>query len=1175
MNKSCFTEQDLRNYALGTSDDATTDEIERHLAECPVCEETLAGFDDSADTLMRHLPLAVGALSEGPSAAVERPNWLEQLRGGPPAAAGAVPDPIVGPVATPLALRALNELSAYELLGVLGHGGMGIVYRARHRQLNRVVALKVLHPRLTATFEARQRFEREIRILGSMQHQGVVMATDAGRIGPASYLVMEFIDGVDLAQLVRRSGPLSVAEACAVGREIADALSAAHRAGAVHRDVKPSNVMIDRAGRIKLLDFGLAQLATLSADDPETSLGQLLGTLEYMAPEQARPEGPVDLRVDVYGLGATLFFLLAGRSPRGTGARRSLLDQLRSLSEDPPYDVRSLRSDVPPELADLTVALLSRDPACRPASADEVAIKLSEWSGGNLAARVADVAATSDEGRRPDDRDAADRSLLQQLGIVADGSPAGPGAVAGTMSSTAAGSGEQPGWRIIRRIAGLIALAACAAAIWFGVTIFLETPNGTLRIESEVADVRVEVIDEKDQARELTIDRNERETVLRAGKYRVRLTGDHDGLAITPEVITLRQGKREVAKITRLPGGTAVADLSGNAANQLPQPTAAVGRLFKGEPEAVWQQRFNSEIDAEAKIAAAQALVTLASELPPDKRIDRIVSIGAVLLEAAGCDDVLQLPVNVLVPSFHTVGPNPPGFANVLGSGARNRTPRGSGQSAAGAVMPAQAASDYYLNSTRWPYSTALGSAWKTFLDLVDRELRQVPAIPVAERLGQAIAGGNASECSFAALLVACQSVGNQLKRDPSAVERLVAQLTVDVRGLDRTALAVLLRARFADKSGIDAQRQTTAAMNDLASRLLDSAAGDLRSRMIAAWLYVAPYIDVDPKARAALVYERLAVNPRTGFAYDFLPMQFHFRFPYRVTDRPQDDSFLAACISEANRRLAAAGKDERTIDTIIQSFDYLLRFRLPTDQWDVETTARLLTDRLRQYYSGDAAGTIAVPEPAAGVPSGFFPASMPAYYAPVTPAMILTNIVRITGAIPDFARSGPPAVTDRLLLWKQLQSSTDGADFQKMERQKAALASLLEIAPYETLAIALAPEIHAFFLPQRLNYVIMPANPMMQQQGGAPPVDPLLLLAVLTDLCGQDDVQDGHFAKIIAESDDPVQPGQILTIAQHLTDILTGPTALKPIAHELLQKMLKRSQNGRLGEAVLKVDPE
>jgi hypothetical protein len=485
--------------------------------------------------------------------------------------------------------------------------------------------------------------------------------------------------------------------------------------------------------------------------------------------------------------------------------------------------------------------------------------------------------------------------------------------------------------------------------------------------------------------------------------------------------------------------------------------------------------------------------------------------------------------------------------------------------------MPTQRASDYLLDTPRWPYSNALAAAWSEFVNLVDRELEQVPLIPVAERLGQAVVGGKAAESSFAALLVAGQSVSNQLKRDQSAVERLVSQLTVHVRGLDQTALAVLLRARFADKSGIDARRQTTAAMNDLASRLIGSAPGGVRSQIIAGWLYAAPYLAVDPKAHAALVYERLAIDPRTGLAYDFLPLQFNAQFPYRVSDGPRDDAFLAACISEANRRLAAAGNDERKkTDSVIQSLDFLLHFRSPTDEWDGETTARLLTDRLRQYYVGDTARALDIPEPSVG----FFGAVTPAYYSPVTPAMILTNIVRITGAIPDFARNGPPAAAEGLRLWKQLQSSDDFNGVQKMERHKTALASLLEVVPYESLAIVLAPEIPTLYLGQRLHYVVMPATSMLQQQRGAPTpvVDPLLLLAVLTDLCGQTEGQDEHFAKIIAE---PHPPGDMLTIAEHLTDILTGPTAIKPIAHNLLQRILMRSQNAKLREAVAKIDPE
>ena len=1038
---------------------------------------------------------------------------------------------------------------------------MGIVYRARHRQLNRVVALKVLHPRLTATVEARQRFEREIRILGSLQHPGVVMATDAGRIASAAYLVMEFIDGVDLARLVRRSGPLSPAEACAVGREMADALSAAHRAGAVHRDVKPSNVMIDRSGRVKLLDFGLAQLATLSADDPETSLGQLLGTLEYMAPEQARPEGQIDQRVDLYGLGATLFFLLTGRSPRGTGARRSLLDQLRSLSEDAPCDLSSLRPDVPAGLSDLIAALLSRDPACRPASAAEVAQRLSEWSGGNLAQRVADVAEMTEEGQRPDDRDAADRSLSQLLGFV-PGESRGAGGAAEQPMIAAASSGSSPPRRLIRRIAGLLALAACGAAIWFGVTIYLETQTGTLRIESEVADVRVEVLDEKDQARELTIDRNERETVLRAGRYRVRLAGEHDGLAISPDVITLRHGKQEVAKITRLPGGTRDADVAHDKPSA-PAKTPAAERLFKGEPESVWQQRFDAEIDAEAKLAAAQALVTLASELSPDRLIERVVSIGAALLESGWGDDVLQVPLNAFVPPYQAPGiGSGPGFGGNNRASGRGRGSRRSGDPAAGVVMPGWSASASLMNAARWRYSNSLDFAWRGFLELADRELAKVPAGRLADNLGQRIAGGKPSESSFAALLAGGNLISNHIKRDAPAVKKLLSHLSIEIRGLDQTALAVLLRVRFADRADVDAERKNATAMNDLASRLVGSAPGRVRSQMIAAWLFAAPGWPVDAKLHAALVCERLVTNPRQVLVDAFKPKDFEAKFPYRAGDRPNDDPFLAAFVAEANRRLNEAGGADRKMDPVVQSLDYVLRSRLPTDEWDVETTARLLTDRLRQWYVPDAEKTGDPIESAAPLSD----------VATVWPEILLTNIVRITGTVPEFARSGPPVAAERLRLWKQLQSSTDMEDGNKMQRHVAALASLLEISPYESLAIALAPRVPSLYMQDRIYYIENPVTRIMRHQDGGPPVDPLLLLAVLADLCGKDDSQDEHFSKIIAVVN---SPGQMLTITQHLTDILTGPTALKPIAHDLLQKIRNRTQNAKLREAVAKVDPE
>jgi serine/threonine protein kinase len=328
MNAICPESDTLRRYAIGDLDDSDGQEIEAHLADCPVCEETVAQFDSADDTLMRHLPLVAAVAEAG-----NEPGWLDRLRDGPPAGeASQLAAHIRSEPDDAGTDDSIGQFSAYELLGVLGRGGMGVVYRARHRHLNRPVALKVLSPRLTTAAEARRRFEREIHVLGGLHHPGIVMATDAGRAGGAAYLVMELVDGIDLSRLVRQGGPLSVAEACEVARQMADALAAAHQAETVHRDVKPSNVMVDRRGRVKLLDFGLAHLSILSNDSFETSLGRLLGTLDYMAPEQAVDQDRLDFRADIYSLGATLFYLLMGQPPHGSHTGRSLVGQLRALA---------------------------------------------------------------------------------------------------------------------------------------------------------------------------------------------------------------------------------------------------------------------------------------------------------------------------------------------------------------------------------------------------------------------------------------------------------------------------------------------------------------------------------------------------------------------------------------------------------------------------------------------------------------------------------------------------------------------------------------------------------------------------------------------------------------------------------------------------------------------------
>jgi hypothetical protein len=283
MNEAgCPPRETLLRYLQGTFDSSQIDSLEEHLEQCPGFEETVAELEDTNDTLMRHLPLAATGNVE---ADADAPAWIERLKAGPPTKPPEQSDErIAGGQGKLVANRWADGLTSYELLEVLGKGGMGVVYRGRHRQLGRPVAVKVVRPKLVSAAEAHRRFEREIRILGGLNHPGIVMATDAGRVGSAAYLVMELIDGVDLARLVRSAGPLNVGEACEVARQTAVALSAAHVAGAVHRDVKPSNVMVDKTGRVKLLDFGLACLIELNSDRGETSLGRLIGTLDYMAP---------------------------------------------------------------------------------------------------------------------------------------------------------------------------------------------------------------------------------------------------------------------------------------------------------------------------------------------------------------------------------------------------------------------------------------------------------------------------------------------------------------------------------------------------------------------------------------------------------------------------------------------------------------------------------------------------------------------------------------------------------------------------------------------------------------------------------------------------------------------------------------------------------------------------
>ena len=266
----------------------------------------------------------------------------------------------------------VNHLSMgnYLVLSRLGEGGMGTVYKALHRRMQRVVAIKVIRKDV-ATKDFITRFRREIHLLARLNHPNMVIAYDSDQCLLGEYLVMEYVEGVDLAEVLKRSGSLSISESISAVRQAALALEYAHRQGIVHRDIKPANLLRDVSGCVKVVDLGLARLAEWEgAKGLElTQMGTVTGTVDYMSPEQAEAPLSVDLRSDVYSLGCTLFSLLTG-GPVFT--KPSLVARIMAHRHDPPPKLNFVRNDVPPGLDVIFQKMVAKAPNDRYSSMQEV-----------------------------------------------------------------------------------------------------------------------------------------------------------------------------------------------------------------------------------------------------------------------------------------------------------------------------------------------------------------------------------------------------------------------------------------------------------------------------------------------------------------------------------------------------------------------------------------------------------------------------------------------------------------------------------------------------------------------------------------------------------------------------------------------------------------------------------
>ena len=268
----------------------------------------------------------------------------------------------------------------YRLLGHLGTGGMSSVYLAEHLLMHRRVAIKVLPKTRGADTESSYlaRFHREAQAIAALDHVNIVRAYDIDNEGDTHYLVMEYIDGLDLNIIVRDSGTLDYITAARYIKQAARGLHYAHSVGLIHRDVKPANLLVDSEGVVKILDLGLARFI---AEKEQASLTvaydeNVLGTADYLAPEQAVDSHGVDARADIYGLGCSLYYLLTGHPPFTEG---TLTQRLMSHQKDPPPSIYDDREDAPPGLVSICLRMMAKKPADRYKNCEEVAEVLGDW----------------------------------------------------------------------------------------------------------------------------------------------------------------------------------------------------------------------------------------------------------------------------------------------------------------------------------------------------------------------------------------------------------------------------------------------------------------------------------------------------------------------------------------------------------------------------------------------------------------------------------------------------------------------------------------------------------------------------------------------------------------------------------------------------------------------------
>ena len=406
----CPSPQELAGFMRGELQPELRARLTAHINQCTLCQGALqkssikyaasmptlspasrtpavaaAGVDTNLTKVgFRSTPAPAGDKVSGSDTYVQAPGG-----GGvqaPPTLSGKAKQIEATFLRPPAGPGEIGRIGNYRVMGLLGAGGMGMVFRAEDLVLGRPVALKIIRPDLREQEEGWQRLQREARLLAAIKHDNLVTLYQAGEENEVFYLAMELLEGESLEDRLKRENKLGVPEILRLAREIAAGLAAIHASNLIHRDIKPSNIWLEgKASRAKILDFGLARSVHGGNNSTLTQAGTVVGTPAYMSPEQARGD-KLDPRSDLFSFGSVVYCMCAGKTPF---AGDSLIAQLTALAVDIPPPLHTIEPRIPKDLSDLLVKLLEKKPSARPASAEEVIAKLEEIAGIAQSQRIA------------------------------------------------------------------------------------------------------------------------------------------------------------------------------------------------------------------------------------------------------------------------------------------------------------------------------------------------------------------------------------------------------------------------------------------------------------------------------------------------------------------------------------------------------------------------------------------------------------------------------------------------------------------------------------------------------------------------------------------------------------------------------------------------------------------